>query len=174
MRFMPGNEESRWLAEPLSTPRLRLRPTRPADRGPIIDLVTDDEVRRYLGGAMSREQAEVAIRLDGELWGHFAITELEADKTIGTLSFARKRGPWEISYCLRRDRWGKGLAAEATSAALEWFFAATGEDYVIAVTQTANRRSGRLLERLGAHLEGEFEQHGAPQQRYELTPGGEA
>lgn len=151
--------------------RLRLRPTRPGDEGAIIDLITDDEGRRYLGRAMSREQAETKVRLDGELWGHFAITELEPTETIGTVSFARKRGPWEVSYCVRRDRWGKGLAAEAVSAAIEWFFAATGEDYLIAVTQTANRRSARLLERLGAHLEGEFEQYGPPQQRYGFTPG---
>ncbi len=63
MRFMPGNEESSWLAEPLSTPRLRLRPTRPADRGPIIDLVTDDEVR-----AAAVHHDGVDAVLPGELW----------------------------------------------------------------------------------------------------------
>jgi len=145
-----------WLEEPLQTKRLRLRPTRPGDEEWIIQLFTDPEVRKYVGGAMSEETAREAVQLRGELWGHFAIMYCENEEVIGSLSFTRKSDRWEINYELRRNSWGQGLAAEAIVAALQWFFDETDEDEVSAVTQTANIRSCRLLDRLGAHQAGTF------------------
>lgn len=88
------------------------------------------------------------------------------------MSFARKRGPWEVSYSLRRDCWGKGLMTEALRAAVAWFFAATAGEPVIAVTQAANERSRRLLERVGAHLDSEFEQYDTLQLQYAFAIAG--
>ena len=155
-----------WLPKPLETTRLRLRPTRHGDEEWIIGLFTDSEVRKYLGGAMSEETARGSIVLSGELWGHFAILDRETEQAIGSLSFANRHGPWEVNYELRRQCWGRGLAAEAIEAALPWFFSATDEQQVSAVTQTANKRSCRLLEKLGASLTESFEYRGAPVVRY--------
>ncbi len=90
MHLVPRKEQPSWLSQPLSTPRLQLRPTRHGDEEPVIGLVTDEAVRRYLLGAMSHAQAEESIQLDGELWGHFVIIESSLSTVIGTLSFARK------------------------------------------------------------------------------------
>jgi len=155
-----------WLAEPLQTEHLWLRPTRPGDEEWIIQLFTDPEVRKYLGGAMSKVAARASVQLTGELWGHFAILDRESNRAIGSLSFARKRGPWEISYQLRRDCWGRGLAAEAIEVALRWFFSSTDEEDVNVVTQSANKRSCRLLERLGAHFTEAFTYRRASVLRY--------
>ena len=37
---------------------------------------------------------------------------------FGTVSFDRKRRPWELSLQLRRDCWGLGLMTEAVQTAL--------------------------------------------------------
>ncbi|WP_329108722.1 GNAT family N-acetyltransferase [Micromonospora sp. NBC_01699] len=81
---------------------------------------------------------------------------------------SRRRGPWEISYQFRPASWGVGLASESISALVDWFFAHTAEDVLIAVTQEANERPGRLLERTGACLATKFEQYGALQRQYEF------
>ena len=155
-----------WLAEPLQTEHLWLRPTRPGDEEWLIQLFSDPEVRKYVAGAMSEAEACSLVKLTGELWGHFAILDRESKEAIGSLSFAPKRGPWEISYQLRRDYWGRGLAAEAIESALQWFFSSTDQEEVGAVTQSANKRSCRLLERLGAYLSEAFTYKGAPVLRY--------
>jgi len=159
-----------WLPEPLKTERLTLRPTGPSDRDWVFHLFTDPEVRKYLGGAKSEAAArdEVA-QIKGELWGHFAIVDRATGVMIGSLSFAQKRGPWEISYQLGKESWGQGFAGEAIKAALQWFFAATGETEVSAVTQTANLRSCRLLERLGASAAEQYDYRGAAVVRYVLS-----
>lgn len=108
-----------WLEEPLKTKRLSLRPIRPGDEEWIIQLFTDPEVRKYVGGAMTEAVAREMVTLSDELWGHFAILNRKNNEVIGSLSFARKSGPWEISYELRHDYWGRGFAAEAIEAALQ-------------------------------------------------------
>ncbi|MGD9142820.1 MAG: GNAT family N-acetyltransferase [Dehalococcoidia bacterium] len=158
---MPG-----WLLEPLHTQRLYLRPTRPGDEDWIIKLFTDEEVRRYLGGALSEAEARDTIKITGEKWGHFDVVERESNDAIGSLSFARKSSFWEISYQLQRNFWGKGIVGEAIKAALSWFFGETDVENVFAVTQTDNERSCRLLEKLGAEYVNSYEYKNAPQSRY--------
>ena len=86
------------------------------------------------------------------------IVEKKTAVLIGTLSFARKRGPWELSLQIRRDRWGQGLAREAAQAALEWFWKQRPDvERVIAISQTENTRCIRLLQSIGTRLEREYE-----------------
>ena len=132
----------------------------------MIQLRTDPEGRKYLGGAMSEETARASVQITGELWGAFAIEDRESAEVIGSLSFSRRRGLWEVSYQLRRDSWGQGFAGETIDIALAWFFRATEEDEVSAMTQVSNLRSCRLLERLGSHSTGEFMYRDAVVRRY--------
>jgi ribosomal-protein-alanine N-acetyltransferase len=155
-----------WLPKPLKTARLRLRATRRGDEDWIIGLFTDAEVRKYVGGAMSLEDARASVVLSSEWWGHFAILGRESEQAIGSLSFSHRHGPWEINYALQRDSWGHGLASEAIEAALRWFFSETDEQQVSAITQTANARSCRLLEKLGASLTESSAYRGEPVNRY--------
>lgn len=155
-----------WLPKPLKTARLCLRATQRGDEDWIIGLFTDAEVRKYVGGAMSLEDARASVILSGEWWGHFAIVDRESKQAIGSVSFSHRNGPWEINYSLRRDSWGHGLASEAAKAALCWFFNETDEKQVSAVTQAANERSCRLLEKMGAKLTDSFMYREVLQRRY--------
>lgn len=161
-----------WLGSLLKTDRLYLRPLVKGDEAPIASLFSDPEVRRYLGGALSREQAESRAQVVSQgttdrFWGVFALCEASSSDVIGMASFDDQRGRWQVSYELLPAWWGQGLAFEAVSAMLLWFWAQRPEvDDVVAVTQTANARSCRLLERLGGRRGREFEEFGETQCEY--------
>ncbi|WP_433531261.1 GNAT family N-acetyltransferase [Micromonospora sp. CA-263727] len=124
-----------WLPAPLDAGRVSLRRPGPDDLAGLVALLTDGEVRRYLGGPVERRTAERrAVRLVSEpAWGQFVIVDRVTDELVGSDDLSRKRGPWEISYQLsyqlRPSSWGMGLASETLSAVLDWYFATMGEDF---------------------------------------------
>jgi ribosomal-protein-alanine N-acetyltransferase len=159
-----------WLTPPLRTSRILIRSPRPGDEPALVALLTDADVRRYVGGALDHDAAQerAAARVAQPGWGTFVIVLRSSNAVIGSGDVARKRGPWEVSYQLRRDCWGLGLAAEALTALTTWFFTTMQEPTLAAITQDANVRSYRLLERCGAVLTGTFEEYGALQRQYEF------
>lgn len=158
------------MPDMLIGPRLKLRAPRPCDADVIVELLTDPDVRRYVGGPQDAEVVRGRLRLSTEHWGSFVIADHD-DEAIGTLSFEQKRGPWELSFQLRHELWGQGLMTEAASLALAWFFASQSCDRCIAVTQVANLRTRSLLERLGATVTDRFEYKGFDQFEYEFRKG---
>ena len=158
-----------WFDEMLETERTRLRAFLERDKPAILRLVTDPEVRRYLGGPFGEDQvAEVKASTVGERWGSFCIADATTDEVIGGCSFGRWRGVLELSYELLPEHWGQGLATEAVGAAIDWVWDNTEDDVTVAVTQTANIRSLSLLCRLGFVADIEFEEYGAAQSQLRL------
>ena len=138
-------------------------------------MLTDPEVRRYLGGPVGEAHVEAARAATvGERWGAFCIADLVTDEVIGGCSFDRWRGVLELSYELLPEHWGQGLAGEALATALDWVWSNTEDESLVAVTQAANRRSRELLERLGFNADIEFEEFGAPQLQLVLARPGSA
>jgi RimJ/RimL family protein N-acetyltransferase len=72
-------------------------------------------------------------------------------------------GDAELGYLLLPEAWGRGYAAEACAAALDWFAGAHPGEPVLLCTQTANDRSMRLAARLGFTEVARFEEYGAEQ-----------
>ncbi|GIF01545.1 GNAT family N-acetyltransferase [Paractinoplanes rishiriensis] len=159
-----------WLDPPLVGERVVVRQPAVGDEAGLVEMATDERVRRFLGGAADpvAAAAKASARVAGGVWGQFVVVHRGSGDLIGSGDLARKRGPWEVSYQLRHRYWGRGLAAEAVALVRGWFFAHTEHDLLIATTQQANDRSRRLLERLGAVNVGAFEQYGLVQQRYEF------
>ena len=158
-----------WTVHTIETDRTRLRTFADRDKPAIHRLLTDPEVRRYLGGPAEAAQVEAARTASvGERWGVFCIADRITDEVFGGCSFGRWRGVLELSYELLPEIWGRGLAIESVGAALEWVWANTDDDEVVAVTQTANVRSLSLLDRLGFVAEAEFEEFGAAQSQLRL------
>ena len=106
--------------------------------------------------------------------GSYVIAGRHSGRFVGVLGLGRRAadrpghvtdegGELELSYVLRRDSWGAGLAFEAAAAALR---AAAGElpdQPVLIVTQSANDRSRRLARRLGFQEVSQFEEFDAEQ-----------
>jgi RimJ/RimL family protein N-acetyltransferase len=158
-----------WLAQPLATERLLLRPWSDADRESLGHLLTDSTVRKFLGGAVSDEA--LGARLNAQAaspWGSFCVTRAAAPDVIGWCELDRARGELEISFAFHPASWGQGLAYEAMGAVIAWVWKSTDVESLIAVTQQANAPSRRLLTRLGFVPETTFEEFDAPQVLYRL------
>jgi ribosomal-protein-alanine N-acetyltransferase len=145
-----------------------LRDWGPDDAGFIAALLSDDDVRRLVGGSLEpSEAARRAASLASDVpWGWFLV--LKDLAPVGTVTFDRKRGPWEVSFQLVRAAWGRGVMTDALAQAVRWFRSEQPDEPLIAVTQTVNAAARRTLERCGGVVEAEFEQYGAPQVQYRL------
>ncbi|MGW3009644.1 GNAT family N-acetyltransferase [Streptomyces sp. NPDC001219] len=168
MHDLVRTTDGSWWPANVQTPRLVLRPVAEDDLRVAERLWRDERVRRYLGGPVS--EAKIAVRrrtLPGSP-GAFAITARDTNATIGmiTIDPHSRRGATAVSYTLLPEHWGAGVGREAVAAALAWARSLPGTDRVVAVTQTVNRASRRLLEAVGMRECGEMVEHGHPQIMY--------
>ena len=142
----------------LKTERLLLRPFRLSDIDDVLEYASDPEwaafrLRPYDRGAAERmvaralltswdKEAEFAVVLDGRVIGRFSLTVDHKHQTA------------ELGYEIARDVWGKGLATEASAAVCDWGFRAYGLARIDAWADPRNRRSVRVMEKLGMTYEG--------------------
>ncbi|MFJ9150434.1 GNAT family N-acetyltransferase [Streptomyces sp. NPDC102270] len=148
-----------WPVAPIRTERLVLRASEARDRPAFVELLSSAEVHTYLGGPQPRDELERSVpETPGQRPGHFVI-ELDG-AMIGTVEVSRRdaerrgqvrpdAGEAEIGYLFLPRAWGRGYAAEACAAALDWFADALPGVPVVLYTQTANARSMRLAAKLG-------------------------
>lgn len=161
-----------WPVEALETERLVLRGARELDRDGLVALLSNAEVYRYLGGAMAREQAEGAVRAPyGTRHGSFVIREAASSEFVGGVSLKRREEDWpgsmagalDVGYLLVPEYWGKGYAREAVGAVMGWLAGVVPDEKVVAVTQSGNEASLRLLQKLGFVEVERFEEFGGEQ-----------
>ncbi|MEV0694591.1 GNAT family N-acetyltransferase [Streptomyces sp. NPDC050388] len=162
-----------WPPAPIRTERLVLRGSEARDRAAFIELFASPEVRTYLGGPHPRDELERAVpEIPGRRPGVFVI-ELDG-AVIGTVTLDQRdaerpghlrpdAGEAELGYMVLPEAWGRGYAAEACAAVLDWFADALPDEPVVLCTQTANDRSMRLAAKLGFTEVERFEEFGAEQ-----------
>ncbi|MFF2543870.1 GNAT family N-acetyltransferase [Kitasatospora sp. NPDC058063] len=154
---------------PIRTERLVLREPEARDRAAFIELLASPEVNTYLGGARPRDEIErempgvpsrspgvLAVDLDGETIGQVLLR-----KEAGRVGRVGERA--ELGYLFLPRAWGRGYAAEACAAALDWFAGVLPGEPVVLATQTANLPSMRLAAKLGFTEVERFEAFGADQ-----------
>ena len=73
----------------------------------------------------------------------------------------------EIGWRLARHAWGRGLATEASRAALDWGLEVAGLPAVIAIAAPANLASQRVMEKIGMRYTGRAQYFGLDVVRYE-------
>ena len=146
----------------IDTARLRLRPHRLDDLDALTAIYGDAEVVRFIGGQpLSREELwNRLLRYYGHWsllgFGLWAIEERGSGRLIGNAGFADFHrglgndfdGVPEAAWILVADAHGRGLAAEAMAAALQWLDA-RGERRSVCIIDAANAASLRLATRLG-------------------------
>jgi RimJ/RimL family protein N-acetyltransferase len=163
-----------WPPAPIKTERLVLRESEARDRAACIELSASPEVGTYVGGARPRDELERTVsEVPGRRPGFFVV-ELDG-AMIGFIQLLDRRGPErpghvrpeggeaELGYMFLPEAWGHGYAAEACTAALDWFAGALPGEPVVLTTQTANIRSMRLAAKLGFTEVARFEDYGAEQ-----------
>jgi ribosomal-protein-alanine N-acetyltransferase len=149
----------------LETERLVLRALRMEDADFIFQEWGDPLVTYYMWDEdplQTREQAEEMLQplrdpeqMPGFKW--WGIESKAEGKLIGTCGYCkwdRQHRHAEIGYDLWPDYWGQGLMPEALWALLRYGFQEMELNRVEATTHTENRRSQRVLEKLGFQREG--------------------
>ena len=133
----------------IRTPRLVLRALTLDDAQSLVDLDGDPAVMEFLGeGHSTLEENRAWIAWSNEKFeGDRGFWAAEEDgRFVGWFHLrpARDTGECELGYRLRKDAWGRGLAAEGSRALI-----ALAGERVIARTMIANHRSRRVMEKCG-------------------------
>ncbi|MEU8628927.1 GNAT family N-acetyltransferase [Streptomyces sp. NPDC048669] len=174
-----------WPPAAIPTERLTLREPLAGDRAAFIELFASPEVHIYLGGPRPRDELErvlpgvpgrrpglFVIDLDGAMIGIVTLDRRDAGRPGHIRPDA---GEAELGYMFLPEAWGRGYAAEACAAALDWFADALPGEAVVLCAQTANHRSVSLAAKLGFTEVERFEEYGAEQWfgvRPPVTPSG--
>lgn len=148
----------------LRTERLVLRELREDDVPDAFRLFADAEVMRYLGKPPHRDVVETQLFLQrnrelfpGRQGVRWALTLPGEDRFVGSAGHWRlmkEHRRAEIGYDLAPALWGRGLMGEALRAILRFGFDRLSLHSVEAQIDPANRRSRRVLERLGFGQDG--------------------
>lgn len=142
----------------IETARLRLRGFRPDDLDALCQVFGDPEVMTYISGGKprTREATREGLQRSIEGWGKrgfglWAVVEKASDRVVGYcgLMFLEDTPEIEVAYGLMRSAWGKGFAAEAARAGLEFGFNELKLERIVAVVNPLNVASRRVLKKLG-------------------------
>jgi len=159
----PGSESQAGL--PIVTSRLEIRDFVVDDFPAVHRYASDPEVTRFLSwGPNSEEETRAFLR---RAQSHISekprrqfelgVLERESRELIGGCGLHGRRETfreYEIGYCLRRDRWSRGIASEAVRALSDFGFGGINAHRIYAQVFPDNTASSRLLERLGFRREG--------------------
>jgi ribosomal-protein-alanine N-acetyltransferase len=144
----------------IRTKRLLLREWRDDDLAPFWAMSADPEVMRHLWPVADRAASDAAA---AAIRGHFArhgfgfravelpgVAPFIGFVGLAVVGFDAPFTPAvEIGWRLAREHWGRGYATEAAAAALDEGFGRLGLAEIVAYTVPANRRSERVMQRLG-------------------------
>ena len=161
----------------LESERLFLRPLAESDLDIAIEILTNQDVMRYVAKTNTEEQVvqelETCMRRGaGGAIGIWCVIDRAKEEKLGTavllpLPIEQEDTDWslvggpdlpecevEIGYLLKRSAWGKGYATEAAERLLRFAFEETELDEVVAVTDPENGASQNVLSKIGMTEEG--------------------
>jgi ribosomal-protein-alanine N-acetyltransferase len=165
---------------PIETERLRLRALidTDTDAEALHRLYGDAETMRFVGGrgrptasvAQSRKSLAYFVRHQ-ELHGFslWALDERKGEPLVGVagLLWVEGHGPdVEVAYVVRRDRWGRGLATEATRAILDVAHGPLALPRVVALAWPENDASRRVMEKAVMRPDGTVTAYGREMTRH--------
>jgi RimJ/RimL family protein N-acetyltransferase len=148
------------LPRELPTERLLLRRWRATDREPFAAMNADPRVMEFFPSPLLRTESNaLAERIEAHfeqngfgLWAVeiAGVTPFAGFIGLNTPRFEAHFTPCiEIGWRLAAEFWGRGYATEGARAALAFGFETLRLDEIVAITVPANRRSRRVMEKLG-------------------------
>lgn len=147
-------------APQLVTARLTMRGFSDADLEPFAALNADPRVMEFFPSTLTRDESDALVERIIEAWaGGFGLWALEESATGEFLGFTGFAAPSfeadftpavEIGWRLSADAWGRGLATEAATGALEWATEWLDPPHgeIVSFTASVNVRSRAVMERL--------------------------
>jgi RimJ/RimL family protein N-acetyltransferase len=166
----------------LETEHLILRQFTPEDAQNLIELDSDPEVMRHVGGDPTPPDE---IRNDilprfleyhrqDARFGFWAATLRPTGEFLGWFHLRPAPDPpheMELGYRLKRSVWSQGYATEGSRALIAKAFDELGVDRIIASAGQENVASWRVMEKAGMHFVERFEFHG-PSFKYAIDREG--
>jgi RimJ/RimL family protein N-acetyltransferase len=160
------------MSEVLRTVRLALHPVSMRDHGALLTHWTGPLVRRHLFDDRVVTPVQVSEIIEAserdfatEGYGLWALrpapgspgagAAAPGEPLLGVAGLSHHEGPLghgvdvEILYSLEPDHWGRGLAAEASRAVLDYAFGVVGVRRITAEIDTANPASSEIALQLG-------------------------
>jgi len=142
------------MANKIETSRLVLIPPEENHFLTLRTLWLDSKVRQFLGGTIEDKAINTKIARLQQHWltygyGQYAVYEKRIQQFIGLCGFECSQDGIEIVYMFFDCFWGEGYATEAVLASIEYGFNFLDFNTVIAITQSANEASCRLLQKVG-------------------------
>lgn len=145
---------------PIETQRLILRTWVEADLQPFAAMNADVRVMEFFPALLSRSESDaVAMRIRHHFSEHgFGFWAVEIPGVTSFAGFIGLTIPRfeahftpcvEIGWRMIVDYWGCGYATEGASAVLRYAFESLRLAEVVSMTAEINRRSRRLMERIG-------------------------
>lgn len=141
------------------TPRLRIRTFGESDFENLFKLDSDPEVMRYIsdGRPMTSEEVKATLQriiskyAEWKVYGVWAAEKKDSNEFIGWFSLKPLPGTSEveIGYRLLRNHWGQGYATEGAEALLKYGLRSLGLKKIVAITNTENMFSKKVLQKIG-------------------------
>ena len=143
--------------------RIALRGPRDEDADALYAMFSNPQMMEYWSRPPMRDRGEAQAMIDGireqqreRSRFNWMIVDGD-DAVVGSCTLFRfdaQHRRAELGYALHPSQWGRGLAREATSLALDWAFGTLGLHRVDASIDPDNAASRVLLHRLGFVTEG--------------------
>jgi len=153
------------VGEEILTARLRLRPWQRSDLGPLAKIFAEPEVWRFpFGRGLTLQETETYLsrKIEEQHSGPSSPSAAEERSTGRLLGYVALSPPdWfpalmpsvEIGWRLDPAYWKQGLATEGARAVLEHGFTKMDLDEIISIYEPENAASGRVMQRIGMHLD---------------------
>jgi ribosomal-protein-alanine N-acetyltransferase len=140
------------------TERLVVRQYNFEDAENFYLLNSDPNVMKYIRTPKTRQQAFQFLQENIEyykefpVYGRWALIEKASQQFIGSFMIrpsAAVNGKIELGYAMFKNYWGKGYATESVKGGLDFAFRQLQLPSVIAITQTENISSQKVLLKCG-------------------------
>jgi RimJ/RimL family protein N-acetyltransferase len=157
----------------LTTDRLLLTSWQPQDWVEFHPIASDPEVMRYITGGVPWSEEETRGFVERQVMHHqrfsfcrWKVAGREGRRLLGfcgaELILLDGAAEIEIGWWLARPAWGKGLATEAASCALDDCLVRAGLKRVVSIAHPGNTASLRVMQKLGMRHERNSVYRGSP------------
>lgn len=143
--------------------RFTMRPVQASDLDALAAIWADPEVTRFLpcrGVPIAREATEKSLasflaHWDQRSYGIWAVVDNTSLEMVGYcgLRYLDALDETEVLYGLAKAYWGRGIATQATTAAVAYGFDRANLDKIIALVLPDNQASKRVMEKSGLRYE---------------------
>jgi ribosomal-protein-alanine N-acetyltransferase len=162
----------------LETGRLILDAWQDDDWIAFRPIANDVEVMRYINGGVPWSDDEIRSFVERQVelyrtrgFCRWKLLSKPAHELIGFCGAGlwRDAADPEIGWWLARSCWGRGLATEAATQALDDAFTRVGLERIISIAMPENVASTRIMRKLGLAFDCEFESRGVRLVRYAMS-----